>query len=207
MSETYTTSPTENVRRGSLFALGAIVFALVVFSIVGAVSGYINGTFIAYLVGIAAIVVPSVTLWLYRKGSGGGFAAGKAPFIAITIVAILLGVLCGIIARAYVIFNAVGGDGGLLASAFWRTVGRQLGSADGLLALGIGIALGAVGLYRVLKAPPAAPPAPSPASPLPADVAAEPLPPVAPPASPSAPATPTAGVLLNDEPLDPDKKR
>jgi hypothetical protein len=198
----------ENISRGLLFAAGSIVLSIVLFALVAS---------FGYFAGIVAAVVPFSAMWLYRKGSGGAFSkAALFPFIGVAAVAILLGVLAGLISRTYAGFSAVGGDGGLFAPAFWSTFFRQLASEDTLFALLIGVGIGGAVLFSVVRQANAAPAqtvAPAPFGDVPNSSAV-----AAPPAAPSAPATPAVaappppaapsqGVILNGEPLDPDKKR
>jgi hypothetical protein len=212
---------TENVNRGLLFSLGAIAAAIVGYAILSGVIGIYG-----YVTGIVAFAIPLFGSWLYTKGAGTGPKAGRMPWIGIMAAAIVVGALTVVVASAWYAFSRVGGDGGLFASAFWRTVVRAAGNGEVILQVVITLAVGAFGIFAALrdrkKAAVTAAPAASPfgntatpaASPFettpdgaPAQVAppapGTPVPPVAPPA---APAQPSPGVVLNGEPVDPDKR-
>jgi hypothetical protein len=214
-----TDAATENVSRGLLFSLGAIAAAIVGYAILSGVIGIYG-----YVTGIVAFAIPLFGGWLYTKGAGTGPKAGRMPWIGIMAAAIVVGALTVVVASAWYAFSRVGGDGGLFAPAFWRTVVRAAGNGEVLLQVVITLAVGAFGIFAALRdrkkagavAPAASPfgSAAAPAAPFatapdgaPAQVAppapGTPVPPVAPPA---APAQPSPGVVLNGEPVDPDKK-
>lgn len=195
-------TPTENVGRGSLFALGAIPIAMIAFGLLGALLGGIGG--------IAAIVIAPIAGWLYAKGAGAPLTRkGWGPFIGISAAGVVLGTATGIVAATYNGFSSVGGDGGLFGSAFATTLRNQLTTNFENLAfpLVIGLGLGAAGIVSTLRGNArlgnrVAPAAVSPVAPN----AAAPAAPPAAPLPPVAPNTPSPGVILNGKPLDPDKK-
>lgn len=194
----------ENVQRGIVFSLAAIPVAIVGYAIAGYLAGNSTGTFVGYLVAVVSIIIPNVVVWFYRKGSGGAFSkSARIPFVGISLVAIVVGLVAGIIARAYARFASVGGDGGFFASAFWTAFGKQAFSEDSLIAIVVGLAIGIFALIKVLKTPVEQP---SVASPM--DAAFAP-PSATTPAAPAVtpPPAPSHGVILNGEPLDPNKKR
>ena len=206
---------TENVGRGTLFALGAIPVAIVAFAIVGAI-GFISG--------IVAVVIPSIAGWLYVKGAGAPLTRkGWAPFILVSAAAIILGTLAGIAGSTYQAYSSVGGSG--LTPVFWTTFGKAItnGGVDLAFAVLIGVGLGAAGIVGVVRgagkfagANTNRVAAQQPVTPVayPTDAPAAPTAqtPVAPPAPPAAPVTPPAanapspGVMLNGKPVDPNAK-
>ena len=198
---------TENVQRGLLFSLGAIVLAIVGYIILSGVIGVYG-----YVTGIVAIAIPLVGGWLYTKGAGTAPKAGRLPWIGIMIAAIILGALTVVVASGWFLFSQYG-KGGITSPAFWSTVARSAGEMDVLLPVIITLAAGGFGIYAALRQKPAAVQAPA-ASPFGAtapDATAPAAAPIAPPApgTPVAappvapPAAPSAGVVLNGEPVDP----
>lgn len=207
-------APLENVGRGAAFALLSIPAAIIIFAVVAGVFQIISG--------IAAVVIPYIASWLYKKGAGGPLTrAGWAPFIGISAAAIVLGTLTGIIAATYAGYL---GNGGPFSAAFLRTLSSQFTTnlGDNVLPLLIGLGLGAVGIIGVVRGPrtrPGTQPAPdqSTAAPTgtavpastaaPASTAPDAAAParVAPPIPP-APNQPSPGVLLNGKPIDPNQK-
>ena len=204
-------STTENVQRGLLFSLGAIVVAIVGYVILSGVVGRYG-----YITGVIAIAIPLIGGWLYTKGAGTPPKAGRMPWIGIMIVAVIIGALTIFVASGWFVYSQYGGKGGILSSAFWTTVGNSAGSIDVILPVIIALAAGAFGIFAALrqKPTPAAVQAPA-ASPFGATTpdattsAAAPIappapgtpvasPPVAPP-----PAAASPGVVLNGEPVDP----
>jgi hypothetical protein len=199
----------ENVSRGLLFSLGSIVVAIVGYALLSGVIGIYG-----YVTGIVAIAIPLIGGWLYQKGAGSAPKAGRMPWIGIMVAAVIIGAITTLIASAWYRFSSVGGDGGLFSSAFWRTVSNNIGEIDVILPVIITLAAGGFGIYAALRQKPAAAgtaPAASPFGTTPAGAPTQvappapgtPVPPVAPPA---APAQPSPGVVLNGEPVDPDKK-
>jgi hypothetical protein len=205
MTEQTAQQPAENVARGTLVALLAIPAAIVAFALVGALFGGVSG--------IAAIVVPYIAAFLYRFGAGTTLSrAGWIPYIGVTAAAIVIGTVGGIASGTWSTFSSVGGKGGILGSAFWRTVGNQftIYLGDNAVPILIGLVLGAIGIVSVIRgrtriggfgrtggriAP--------------QDVAEYTHPeskaPAAPPVPP-APNAPSPGIILNGKPLDPDTK-
>lgn len=197
--------PIGDVARGSAFALLAIPAAIVAFAIIGGVFQFITG--------FVAIIVPYIAAWLYQKGAGAPLTrAGWAPFILISAVATILGLVTGLATAAYSAFLAVGGNGGPFGSPFLRTLVTQLtrGFDDNVIPILFGLGLGAVAIVSVLRGPrtpatratTAVAPAPAPAVPAPLPT---------PPASATPPSAPLAnqpspGIMLNGKPLDPNKK-
>jgi hypothetical protein len=198
---------TENVQRGLLFSLGAIVLAIVGYIILSGVIGIYG-----YVTGIVAIAIPLVGGWLYTKGAGTAPKAGRMPWIGVMIAAIILGALTVVVASGWFLFSQYG-KGGILSPAFWSTVARSAGEMDVLLPVIITLAAGGFGIYAALRQKPAVAQAPA-ASPFGAttpDATAPASAPIAPPApgTPVAappvapPAAPSPGVVLNGEPVDP----
>ena len=185
--------PVENVGRGTTFALLAIPASLILFAIVGGLLGIVTG--------LAAIIVPYIAAWLYAKGAGAPISkAGWGPFIAISVVAVILGTVVGVIGGFYNSFTRVGGDGGLLGGAFWTTVRLQLTDNvdSNFFPIFVGLALGGAGIIAVLRGRQAKPTGRAPGVPAKRTV---------PPAAPTAPLQnkPSPGIILNGKPLDPDK--
>ncbi len=208
-------SSTENVQRGLLFSVGAIVVAIVGYILLSGVIGIYG-----YVTGIVAIAIPLVGNWLYTKGAGTGPKAGRMPWIGIMIAAIILGALTVVVASGWYSFSRFG-KGGILSPAFWTTVTRSAGEMDVILPVIITLAAGGFGIFAALRQKPAAATVQAPAaSPFgaqtpdtTASAAAAPIappapgtpvatPPVAPP-----PAAPSPGVVLNGEPVDPNAPR
>ena len=197
-------SGVENVGRGTLFALLAIPVAVAAFVIISGIFGLITG--------IVAIAIPYVSNWLYTKGAGAPLSrAGWAGYIGVTAAAIVLGVFAGIAASAWYVFSSVGGDGGILSSAFWTTVRYQFttGLSDNITPILFGLGLGIVGIVSVVRGRAfgnrAAANRLTPAQ---TDAVTDAAAPAAPPAPPVPPAAnqPSSGVMLNGKPVDPDKK-
>lgn len=192
----------ENVGRGAALALLTIPAAIVVFAIAGGIFEFW---------GVAAFVVPPIAAALYTRGAGAPLTSrGWAPFIGINIVAILIGMLAGIIGRTWAAFTTVGGNGGPFGAPFLHQVVNQFRSADTVLPVLIALAVGAIALVSVIRGPRnrvAQPPIPTPGA----------MPPAAPPASPAAPPVatnpappaanqPSPGVMLNGKPVEQDPK-
>ena len=198
-------SAIENVSRGLLFSLGAIVVAIVGYIILSGIIGIYG-----YITGIVAIAIPLVGVWLYTKGAGAPPKAGRMPWVGIMIAAIVLGALTILVASGWYTFSRFG-KGGILSSAFWTTVGRSAGEIDVILPVIIALAAGGFGIYSSLRRKPAVGAAQAPAA-SPFGSAAPGAAPIAPPApgTPTAtppvappPAAPSPGVVLNGEPVDP----
>ena len=191
----------ENVGRGALFALGAIPIAIVVFGILG----YL-GVF-PFIVGIAT---PFIASWLYTKGSGGQLTKrGWPAFMAISLVAVVLGALASVFAAVFEVYGR--------SSQFTNALLINLRSFNieggGGFTIALAIVLGIVGIFAALgshgravkaaQAGTAAAPAQQPVSPFDAPVA----PNVEVTGQPPAPAQPSPGVSLNGEPIDPNAPR
>jgi hypothetical protein len=195
-------APAENVSRGATFALLAIPAAIIVFAVIAGVFQIISG--------IVAIVVPYIAAWLYKKGAGAPLSrAGWAPFIGVSVVAIVVGTFTGIAAATYAVFL---GDGGPFSPAFLRALGAQFSNGDSLLPILIGLGLGTAGIVAVIRGPrtrvtPGAAPVASSVAPATTAVpdAATPVMPAT-PAIPPAPNQPSPGVILNGKPVDPGQK-
>ncbi|MCU1412083.1 MAG: hypothetical protein JWR04_2790, partial [Rhodoglobus sp.] len=137
-------APTENVGRGATFALLAIPAAIIIFIIVG---GVLQFSF----AGIASIVVPYIAMSLYTRGAGAPISSkGWGPFVAVAAVAVIIGTFTGIIALAYARYL---GHEGILSAPFLRTVGNQIASPDGIIALVVGLGLGAVAIFGAIRGP------------------------------------------------------
>ena len=199
-------SPVENVQRGLLFSLGAIVLAIVGYIILSGIIGIYG-----YVTGIVAIAIPLIGGWLYTKGAGTAPKAGRMPWIGIMIAAIIVGALTIVVASGWYIYSQVG-KGGIFSSAFWTTVARSAGEMDVILPVVIALAAGGFGIYAALRQKPAVAQAPA-ASPF--GATREATAPASAPIVPPAPGTPVAappvappaaaspGVVLNGEPVDP----
>ena len=195
----------ENVQRGLLFSLGAIVVAIVGYIILSGIIG-----FYGYITGIVAIAIPLVGAWLYTKGAGAPPKAGRMQWIGIMIVAIIVGALTIVVASGWYSFSQFG-KGGITSPAFWTTVVRSAGNGEVIIQLVIALAAGGFGIFAALRqkrAPgavqaPAASPfgtaAPDASAPIAPPAPGTPI--AAPPAPPSA--APSPGVVLNGEPVDP----
>lgn len=205
-------TPTENVSTGLMFSALAIVAAIAGFWLLAGVIGVYG-----YITGVVAAVIPFLGLWLYTKGAGADPKAGRGPWIGIMVVAILVGAVTIVIASAWARFSRVGGDGGLFAPAFWRTVSNSLGDADVLVPVVIALGAGAFGIYAALRdrarraagataaSPYAAPASAQAASPFDAPPAVgTPVPPPA-PGTPMTPGATSPGTVLNGEPVDPNE--
>lgn len=201
----------ENVGRGTLFALVTIPVAIALFAIVAGVFNLI--------VGIAAVVVPSIASWLYTKGAGTPpTRAAWTPFIVINAIAIVLGIAAGFVAGTYAGFQRVGGDGGIFAPAFATTLHNQFtnGFENILLPLIVGLVVGAAAIAGVLRGQRLngrSQPASNGLTPHQTETLAGDAGPTAAstPTAPSAPSAPLAnepspGIMLNGKPLDPKKK-
>jgi hypothetical protein len=198
------------VQRGALFTLLAIPASIAIFAVIGGVFGIITG--------IAAIVVPYIAGWLYSKGAGARMTrAAGGPFVGITAVAVILGTFVGIIGGFYHSFTRVGGDGGILGSAFWTTVRTQLTDnlADNAFPIIVGVGLGIVGIVSVLRGRTLGSPTVGGG---PGPVAQSNMPgalggtqpttgaQVTPPQAGPTTNQPSPGVILNGKPIEPDSK-
>ncbi len=200
----------ENVGRGLLFSLGAIVVAIVGYGILAGVIGIYG-----YITGVVAVAIPLIGAWLYSKGAGAPVKAGRMQWIGIMVVAVILGALTVLVASGWYAFSRVGGDGGITSPAFWRTVVNSASNGDTIIPVIITLAAGAFGIYAALRnrtpKTAAQAPAASPfgtAAPAAAPPVAAPSPgtPVTPPPVTGTTTPPTPGVILNGEPVDPDKQ-
>lgn len=146
MTESTASQPTENVQRGLLFCLGSILVGIAGFIFLSGVIG-IYGV----VTGVVAIAIPFVSGWLYARGAGAPVKAGRAPWIGITVVAVVIGAVTSLLAGAFASFTRVGGDGGFFAPAFWRTVANLAGNPDFLIPVVITLGAGAFGIFAVLR--------------------------------------------------------
>ena len=203
--------PVENVQRGLLFSLGAIVVAIVGYALLSGIIGIYG-----YVTGVVAIAIPLAGVWLYMKGAGTPLKAGRLPWVGIMVAAVIVGALTVVVTSAWFRFSQYG-KGGIFSSAFWTTVVRSAGEGDVILQVVITLAVGFIGIFAMLrnKRVPGAAQAPA-ASPFgTAAPDAAPAAPIAPPApgTPFAttpvppPAAPSPGVMLNGEPVDPNAPR
>ncbi|WP_309616009.1 hypothetical protein [Salinibacterium sp.] len=138
--------PEPNVRRGLAFALLGIPVSLTIFAIVGLVIGPITS--------FVAIAIPLVMSGLYVRGASGPLSAGaRAPFAGITLVAMVVGTLVGLVAGFYNTFSAVGGDGGIVGSAFQTTVRNQFSNntLENVIPIVFGLGIGIGTLVSVLR--------------------------------------------------------
>jgi hypothetical protein len=197
MTESTLPQPTENVGRGLLFSLGAFAIAIVGFIILSGVIGIYG-----WITGIVAIAIPYASAWLYEKGAYTAPKAGRLQWVLLTAGAVIVGAVTSLLAATFAAFTAVGGDGGFFAPAFWRTVGNAMGRFDFVVPVLITLVVGAAGIVSVLRGPRKRPGQSAPGlQPVDAATPATPLTDVPPP-----PAAPSQGVVLNGEPLDPDKR-
>ena len=188
---------TENVNRGTVFALLAIPASIVAFGFAA--------SFSFFIVALAALVIPSFAAWLYAKGAGTPLSrAGWGPYIGVSATAIVVGVVSAIIGGTYAGYL---GKEGPFSAAFLRTLGNQFTEniGDTVLTIVIGLAVGAVAIAGVLRGP-RTPGARNPG--LVATATPEEVPPVTPPAASTPPAAnaPSPGVILNGKPIDPHAK-
>lgn len=180
--------PAENVGRGTLVALLAIPIGMIAFGLVGA---------FGYFLFFIPIAIPYIAAWLYAKGAGAPLSRkGWAPWIIVTIVALVLSVATGLLSTA---FTAVGSNLARFLPVIGTTLRYQI-EREGIWLL-VGIGLGVAGIIGVLRTKPTVPAQLAPVGP---QAAATPTAPAA-PAAPPAPNQPSPGVVLNGEPLDPNK--
>ena len=185
MTDVNTPAVRENVSRGLLFAAAAIPLAILGFALIAGLLGGIGG--------FIAVVVPLVAARFYARGAGAPLSrAGLGPFVVIALVAVVLGVAAGVLASAYNSFTTVGGDGGLANPAYWTTVRNTFSDMDAAFPVLLGLVLGLVGIVVTVRTALAAPSTTPPA--------------LTTPPTPPAPNAPSAGIILNGEPLDPNKK-
>jgi len=143
--------PIENVPRGVLVALLAIPLAILGFVAVAWVFDSAGGAYPVLPIAVA-FLVPTVTAFLYSKGAGSKIGSvGRPWFIVISLIAVLVGAVASFIATAYFAFVRVGGDGGLLGSAFATTVANKATSVDVVTPLIIAVMLGVVGIVLTLR--------------------------------------------------------
>jgi hypothetical protein len=199
-------APAPNIRRGIALALLGIPLSIAAFAIVGLVLGP--------LASFTAIAIPMVIGGLYAKGAGGLPSAGaRVPFCVITLSAMVVGTLVGLVAGVYNTFSAVGGDGGVLGSAFQTTVRNQFANnpIENVIPILFGFGLGVATMVSVLRgnggalrgtgrplisrAPVVVDPA-QPAQAIPRLTSPTSTPP------PAAPRVTLPGILLNGKPLD-----
>ncbi len=117
-------STVENVGRGLLFSVGAIVVAIVGYIILAGIIGIYG-----YITGIVAIAIPLVGAWLYTKGAGAPPKAGRMPWIGIMIAAVIVGALTVLVASGWYAFSRVGKGGITLTRVL--DDGGALGRRDG----------------------------------------------------------------------------
>lgn len=134
-------SKPEDVRRGTLFSLGSILIAVVLFAIVGWVGVGLYGVI------LAGIGMPFVAAWLYRIGSGGQLTrAGWVPFILISLVAVIVGVITGVVSAVARQF----GGGAQMWNALWLNLTNLTPGGQGFFAI-LGVLLGGVGIVLALR--------------------------------------------------------
>lgn len=201
----------ENVTRGAVFALAAIPASIIIFALAGGFFG-ING--------FPAIVVPYIAGWLYATGAGAALTRrGWLPYILISLVAVVVGLIVGLFAAAFHSYTQVGGDNPFAPQVF-TTAMNQLRNFDGVLWILVGLGLGVAaivgtvrGVNRTAQSGRLTPAqtqqlADEAAASQNAGVVAPPAPPAPPaaPAAPAAPNQPSPSVLLNGKPIDPNAK-
>jgi hypothetical protein len=196
----------ENVGRGTSFSLLSILGGMALFAIVAAIFSFVD-SYLVFVAGIAAYVIPFLAARLYVKGAGAPLVNGRLAFSLVSVIAIALSTLTGIVVSTFIGYSRVGGDGGLLSPVFWTTMRNQFTNVENVgIPVLIGLGLGIFGLVSVLRGgtlggrkAAAAPDMP------PAEAVAPAVPPPV-PTAPAAPNAPSPGVILNGEPLDPGKQ-
>ncbi len=142
--------PHENALRGTLMALliipaGIIVWVLLVLWQFGLIAS------------LVALGIAIGALWLYRMGSGGRISrAGAVRVTVITIVALLVAFLSGLVADVLPIYanqrnlNLVSA---LPSGDFWQFLGRAVSNnlGDVVIQLVIALIFGALGCFTVLR--------------------------------------------------------
>jgi cation transport ATPase len=193
------TLPAENVGRGTSFSLLSILAGIALFAIVAAIFSFVD-SYLVFVAGIAAYVVPFIGAWLYVKGAGAPLARGRLAFTVVSVIAIAVSAFTGILVSTFISYTRVGGDGGMFSSVFWTTMRNQF--ANNFENVGIpviiGLGLGIFGLVAVLRGGTLG----RKTAPVPAESAAPDLESSVPPV----PNAPSPGVILNGKPLDPGKK-
>jgi hypothetical protein len=150
---TYVPDPstkTENFARGTVFALAVIPLGIVAWVLLW------NVGFIASIVGFA---VAWAAVRLYLLGSGGLVSRNGAIRISIiTIGTLLLAILGGLVSDVIPIYSRVANVSwieALFSANFWtvfqQVQGRPGGLSDELPSILIGIGLGALGCYSILR--------------------------------------------------------
>lgn len=135
----------ENVQNGTLLALATIPFAAVLAALVGGLFGIISG--------LVAIVIPTAAVWLYERGAGAPLTRrGWVPVILVSVVSIGAAIVAGFVGTAYNAYSAVG-NREPFGPAFWTTVRIQMTGPDAILPILIGVGLGAIGLFGILRRP------------------------------------------------------
>jgi hypothetical protein len=135
------TAESENAARGAAWALLAVPASMIVFGVLGGGLGLISG--------IPAFGVPLLTAWLFARGSGGRLApSGWRRFTILTSIAVVVGLLTGVMTAAAHAFVRVGGEG---LGAYATTVRNQFASAGTVLQLLLGLALGTTALILMLR--------------------------------------------------------
>jgi hypothetical protein len=165
---TYTpepTTPIENVSRGTLFALIALPLGVIAWLILWSIG------FIASIVGFG---VAWVAVKFYQIGSGGPISRrGAIRITVITIGTLLVAIVAGLVSDTIPTFaaiNKVSYVEALVMPSFWQFF-QSILSQPGVLpevlpSILIGLALGALGCFSILRnalratAAPAAPTAP-----------------------------------------------
>jgi hypothetical protein len=196
MTDSAPAQPAENVGLGTALALVSIPIGMLIFGLAGAVG---------YFLFIVPIVIPAIAHWLYGRGAGAPLTRrGWVPFIAVSVVAVFLGVLTGLLVSA---FTATGSNLARFLPVVGTTLRYQI-TEQGLwvlLAIAIGVA-GIVGVIRGPRPPRGSAPQVADGSPISTDASAavtgRPESPAQAPGATQPAQTPSPGVILNGKPLD-----
>jgi hypothetical protein len=139
---------TENIVRGTLFALIVIPVGVALWAIIWS---------FGIVAAIVAFVVAYGAVWLYRKGSGGDITrAGAFISTAIVIVTLLLAFWVGLVVdyvRAVVDQVGISPMEALQSPAFWPAFNSDFAELVkiNLPSFGFAILFGALGSFRVLR--------------------------------------------------------
>jgi len=196
MTDTAPAQPAENVGRGTALALVSIPIGMLIFGLAGAVG---------YFLFVVPIVIPAIAHWLYGRGAGAPLSRrGWVPFIIVSLVAVFLGVVTGLLVSA---FTATGSNLERFLAVIGTTMRYQL-TNQGIWVLAA-IAIGVAGIVAAIRGArqPQGGAQPAETAPVVApDAAVNPVPQAHVPAQSSTQQPPAQGVVLNGEPLD-DSKR
>jgi hypothetical protein len=145
------TARAENAGRGTALSALSVPVGMALFAIVAGIFSVVE-SYLVLLAGVAAYVVPFAAAWFYRVGAGAEPRVGRLPFIAVSVIAIVVSVFTGIVVSTLAAFTRVGGDGGILSPVFWTALRNQFDDLEvvGIPAL-VGLSFGVFGLMSVLR--------------------------------------------------------